>query len=87
MHEAWLHKRKFASGITNPQIDQLYEIARANGAIGGKLLGAGGGGYILFICKFDKKHIVAKELEKAGGVIVDFNFEFKGLQTWGVYQY
>jgi len=87
MHEAWLHKRKFASGITNPQIDQLYEIARANGAIGGKLLGAGGGGYILFICKFDKKHIVAKELEKVGGVVVDFNFEFKGLQTWGVYQY
>ncbi len=87
MHEAWMHKRKFANGITNPAIDKLYEVARANGAIGGKLLGAGGGGYILFICKFDRKHIVAKELEKLGGKVVDFGFEFKGLQTWSVYQY
>ncbi|MGB9636270.1 MAG: GHMP kinase [Thermoplasmata archaeon] len=87
MHEAWMHKRKFANGITNPAIDKLYEVARASGAIGGKLLGAGGGGYILFICKFDRKHIVAKELEKLGGKVVDFGFEFKGLQTWSVYQY
>ncbi|MCX8174408.1 MAG: GHMP kinase [Thermoplasmata archaeon] len=87
MHEAWMHKRKFANGITNPTIDGLYEVARKNGAIGGKLLGAGGGGYILFICKFDKKHEVARELENLGGKVIDFSFEFKGLQTWSVYQY
>ena len=51
-------------------------------ALGGKLLGAGGGGYLLLLCKFDKWHIVAEKLEMAGGKIVDFAFDFRGLQSW-----
>ena len=47
LHEGWMEKKKLASGITNPEIDEWYEIARQNGAIGGKLLGAGGGGFLL----------------------------------------
>jgi D-glycero-alpha-D-manno-heptose-7-phosphate kinase len=47
LHAGWLEKRKLATNITNGRIDEWYERARANGAIGGKLLGAGGGGFLL----------------------------------------
>ena len=49
LHEAWLVKKKFSTKITDPHIDELYELARQNGTIGGKLLGAGGGGYLLLV--------------------------------------
>jgi D-glycero-alpha-D-manno-heptose-7-phosphate kinase len=51
LDESWQLKRTLASGISNPQIDEYYEIAMKNGAIGGKLLGAGGGGFLLFYVK------------------------------------
>lgn len=50
LNEGWKLKRTLASGISNPLIDQAYETAMANGALGGKLLGAGGGGFLLFYC-------------------------------------
>lgn len=84
LHQGWMNKKKLASQITNHEIDKLYETARENGAIGGKILGAGGGGYLLLFCEFDKKHILAEKLENLGGQIVDFGFDFKGLQTWSV---
>jgi len=84
LHEGWEHKKKFSSKITNPVIDELYTEARKHGAIGGKLLGAGGGGYLLLFCEFDKKHIVAQKLEEMGGQIISFAFDFRGLQTWEV---
>lgn len=82
LHEAWKNKKKMAKQITNPAIDKLYETARKHGALGGKILGAGGGGYLLVYCEFGKRHIVAEELEKIGGQVVEFNFENRGLQTW-----
>jgi D-glycero-alpha-D-manno-heptose-7-phosphate kinase len=84
LHEAWRCKKMFSSKIADPQIDKFYEVARQNGAIGGKLLGAGGGGCFLLLCQFDKKHIVARKLEEIGGRIIDFTFDFQGLQTWEV---
>src|SRR5712692_5983723 len=48
MHEHWEHKKRRSCGMSNPQIDEWYELARRNGAIGGKLVGAGGGGFLLF---------------------------------------
>lgn len=84
LHEGWIHKKKLATKITNPEIDKLYETARENGAIGGKILGAGGGGYLLLFCDFDKKHVIAEKLEKLGGQIVGFGFDLKGLQSWNV---
>jgi D-glycero-alpha-D-manno-heptose-7-phosphate kinase len=84
LHEAWVNKKKMAKQITNAMIDTLYEVARTNGALGGKILGAGGGGYLLLYCPFDKKHIIASELEKLGGQIVEFTFDPYGLQTWEV---
>jgi D-glycero-alpha-D-manno-heptose-7-phosphate kinase len=82
LHEAWNNKKKMASQISNPDIDLLYETARKNGALGGKITGAGGGGYLFLYCEFGKKHIVAEELEKLGAEVVDFSFEPCGLQTW-----
>ncbi len=51
MHEHWEHKKQRSGGMSNPQIDEWYELARGNGAIGGKLVGAGGGGFLLFYAR------------------------------------
>ncbi len=82
LHVAWEEKKKLDQQISNSQIDELYQAGRRAGAIGGKVLGAGGGGYLLFYCDFPKKHRVAEELEKAGGQVVEFGFEPCGVQSW-----
>lgn len=82
LNDAWLNKKRIANQITNDFIDELYETARSCGAIGGKIVGAGGGGYLLLYCRFDKKHIVASEIERLGAKVVDFNFDFDGSKTW-----
>jgi D-glycero-alpha-D-manno-heptose-7-phosphate kinase len=78
----WQYKKSFTEGITNAFIDELYEVACREGAIGGKLLGAGGGGHLLLLCEHDRRHRVVQRLEAAGGKIVKFAFDFSGLQTW-----
>ena len=82
LHESWEQKKRFTSHITNSRIDKIYETARANGAIGGKISGAGGGGFMFFICEYDRKHRAAEELQKLGAETVNFNFDKHGLQTW-----
>jgi D-glycero-alpha-D-manno-heptose-7-phosphate kinase len=84
LHQAWQCKKNFSDKITDPDIEQLYYAARQCGALGGKLLGAGGGGYLLLLCEFDKRHVVAQKLEELGGKVTHFAFEFNGLQTWKV---
>jgi len=84
LHQGWVNKKRMASQITTSTIDALYETARQHGALGGKITGAGGGGYLLLYCAFGRKHIVARELEQLGGQVVEFTFEPNGLQTWGV---
>ncbi|NUQ65489.1 MAG: GHMP kinase [Pirellulales bacterium] len=84
LHDAWCNKKKLAKQITTSQIDQLYEVAREAGAIGGKILGAGGGGYLLLYCPFDRKHLIAAAVEKLGGQVVPFTFDHYGMQTWEV---
>lgn len=85
LHEAWVNKKKMARQISDPYIDELYEGARASGALGGKITGAGGGGYMLLYCPFDRKHLIAERLEQIGAQVVDFNFDHYGLQTWEVH--
>jgi D-glycero-alpha-D-manno-heptose-7-phosphate kinase len=80
--EAWEFKKKMSPRISNAQIDELYAEARQAGAIGGKLSGAGGGGFMIFYCEFEKKHRVASVLAKMGCQVSDFTFDFHGLQTW-----
>jgi D-glycero-alpha-D-manno-heptose-7-phosphate kinase len=82
LHQAWQTKKLLDPAITTPQIDEMYAAARQAGAIGGKILGAGGGGYLLLYCPFDRKHVVAATLERLGGQVVDFGFDWRGLQTW-----
>jgi len=84
LDQAWQNKKRFSSKVTDPDIDELYKVAKQNGTIGGKLLGAGGGGYFLLLCEFDKRHILAQKLEEHGGKVINFAFEFNGLQTWEV---
>ena len=84
LHEGWVEKRRLSEKITNPEIEQLYEIARQKGAIGGKILGAGGGGHLLVFCEPRQKLKVANELVKYGARRVPFKFEPRGLQTWRV---
>jgi len=84
LHEAWECKKKMSPQISNPHIDEIYEAARKAGAVGGKLSGAGGGGFMLFYCSFEKKHEVAEALRKLNCSISDFTFDFHGLQTWRV---
>ena len=84
LHEEWKHKKMTADGITTPFIDELYEEAQKAGALGGKIAGAGGGGYMLLYCPFHKKHKVSRRLSNLGGQIINFRFDEKGLQTWRV---
>lgn len=78
----WQSKKKMSSKITNPQVDELYDTAIKAGALGGKLLGAGGGGFLLMYCPYNIKYAVAEQMEKAGGQLMDWNFEFRGSQSW-----
>jgi D-glycero-alpha-D-manno-heptose-7-phosphate kinase len=82
LNESWEHKKRFTSSITNDRVDRIYRAAMDNGAIGGKISGAGGGGYMFFICEYDKKHLVADVLAKLDVGIAHFNFDKYGLQTW-----
>lgn len=84
LHVAWESKKRLNQRISNDSIDQMYAIARANGALGGKILGAGGGGYLLLYCPFDRKHLIARELEQVSGQVVGFNFDHHGQQAWVV---
>jgi D-glycero-alpha-D-manno-heptose-7-phosphate kinase len=82
LHSAWESKKKFSPRISNPVIDEMYEVARKDGALGGKMTGAGGGGYMLFYCVFEKRHKVAAALRRMGASPAEFAFDTKGLQTW-----
>jgi D-glycero-alpha-D-manno-heptose-7-phosphate kinase len=73
----WQTKKRLAEGISNPQIDSWYELARENGAIGGKISGAGGGGFLMLYCE-DNKRRLREAMRKAGLRELNFRFEFEG---------
>jgi D-glycero-alpha-D-manno-heptose-7-phosphate kinase len=79
MHEHWEHKKKRSSGMSNPQIDEWYELGRANGAIGGKLVGAGGGGFLMFYA--DDRRRLRQAMTRAGLEEVRFRFDFEGTKV------
>jgi D-glycero-alpha-D-manno-heptose-7-phosphate kinase len=79
MHEHWEHKKRRSRGMSNPQIDEWYELGRANGAIGGKLVGAGGGGFLMFYTE-DHGRLRAA-MSKAGLEEVRFRFDFEGTKV------
>lgn len=84
LHKAWMNKRSFSNKISNPALDEIYDGAIKNGAIGGKLLGAGGGGYFLFYVPPFSVHTLLKWLKNKNLYNTTFKFESKGLQSWTV---
>jgi D-glycero-alpha-D-manno-heptose-7-phosphate kinase len=82
MHVSWEQKKRIAAQISNARIDEMYDEARKLGAIGGKILGAGGGGYLLVFAPFDRRHVIMRRLSELGGQPIDFNFEPQGTVTW-----
>jgi D-glycero-alpha-D-manno-heptose-7-phosphate kinase len=79
MHEHWEQKRKRSSGMSNPKIDEWYELGRKAGAIGGKLVGAGGGGFLMFYAPEPMK--VRAAMLGAGLEEVRFRFDFDGTRV------
>lgn len=82
LHESWESKKRMADSISNPHIDEIYAEARRLGALGGKISGAGGGGYMFLYCPFETQWAIADRLEKLGALRVDFSFEKNGMQAW-----
>ncbi len=80
----WKYKKQMANGITNPLIDEIYETALKAGASGGKVSGAGGGGFMMFYCPNNSKFKVIEALKPFGGEVRNFHFTEEGLTTWRV---
>lgn len=78
----FIQKRKMASSISNSMIEDLYDIAKRNGASGGKISGAGGGGFMIFYCPGNSKYCVLNALKKQGGFFHPYNFTKHGATTW-----
>jgi D-glycero-alpha-D-manno-heptose-7-phosphate kinase len=79
MNEHWERKRKRSSGMSNPHIDEWYALGRENGAVGGKLVGAGGGGFLMFYA--DDRNRLRAAMSKAGLEEVRFRFDFEGTRV------
>jgi D-glycero-alpha-D-manno-heptose-7-phosphate kinase len=79
LHEHWEHKKKRSGGMSNPRIDEWYELGRANGAVGGKLVGAGGGGFLMFYAN-DRSRL-RSAMSRAGLEEVRFRFDFEGTKV------
>ncbi|MFX1328701.1 MAG: GHMP kinase [Promethearchaeota archaeon] len=84
LHKGWLAKKSLSDKISNKKIENFYLTSREFGVLGGKLLGAGGGGHLLLFSDSMKKFTIIKELEKIGGKIVNFHFNPKGLEVWEI---
>jgi len=82
LHFGWQQKKAMAQGITNESIDRYYETAMAAGATGGKISGAGGGGFMLFYAPENRKHGVRQALERLGGRVLSYQFVKLGMVSW-----
>ncbi len=82
LHQSWETKKNFSTKITSKFLDEIYDYAIDNGALGGKLLGAGGGGYFLFYVPTFKKIDLMNALRKKGFEIETFTFDKIGLRNW-----
>jgi D-glycero-alpha-D-manno-heptose-7-phosphate kinase len=81
LHAAWEAKRRVSSKISTPRIDQLYARAREHGAMGGKITGAGGGGFLLLYCERPHREAVRKALREEGVHEMAFSFDLQGAQV------
>ena len=79
MHEHWEHKRKRSKGMSNAHIDKWYDLGMKNGALGGKLVGAGGGGFLMFYA--EDRNRLRHAMAKVGLEEVRFRFDFEGTKV------
>lgn len=78
------HKKQMAQGISNTKMDELYDVALKAGATGGKITGAGGGGFMMFYCPGNTNYKVREALQPYGGMLRQYGFTQGGLATWSI---
>jgi len=81
MHEGWQAKRRISTKISTPRIDELYALAREHGALGGKITGAGGGGFLLLYCEPDLQSNVREAMRRQDIQEMTFGFDMQGAQA------
>jgi D-glycero-alpha-D-manno-heptose-7-phosphate kinase len=81
LHSSWLEKKELP-GVSSPEIDRLYASAKAAGAYGGKLCGAGGGGFLFIVCDVGDRKKVTNALARSGARLVNFDFDSEGMVSW-----
>ncbi len=84
LHDAWEVKKAFSPHIAPPIVEEVYALALRHGAWGGKITGAGGGGFMVFACPFDRRLELERALTGAGVVVRPFSFVAHGVQSWAV---
>ena len=84
LHDGWMHKKQMADGISNASIDAIYETALQSGATGGKISGAGGGGFMIFYTPYIHKYELIRKLSALGGNVMNYNLTTEGLTTWTI---
>ncbi len=82
IHQSWQNKKKLTTHITNAKIDALYEAALQAGAIGGKISGAGGGGFMIFCCPAHTRTQVMQAIQEIGGKVFPYSFVNHGVMQW-----
>jgi D-glycero-alpha-D-manno-heptose-7-phosphate kinase len=82
MNDSWELKKSYSSDISSDYLDDIYEGAKQNGALSGKLLGAGGGGYFLFFTNFSNRNRLINWIKSEGLIYTNFKFEDVGLKSW-----
>ena len=87
LHKGWLAKKKFTKGVSNENINKIYDAALENGASGGKLTGAGGGGHMLFYCEKSKHDGFIQKMEDIGLKHIRFKFNNDGPKVLNLYDY
>lgn len=85
LREAWENKKKMANHISNPMIQEAMDIAMASGAKAGKVSGAGGGGFIMFVVEPTRKKEVEQALKQLDGFVMPFQFTDGGAHGWKIY--
>jgi D-glycero-alpha-D-manno-heptose-7-phosphate kinase len=82
LHEEWQAKKRTSDAVTTSLIDEMYADARRLGALGGKVSGAGGGGFMFLFCPFEKRPAVSDRMRELGGEILPMAFVTEGMQSW-----
>jgi D-glycero-alpha-D-manno-heptose-7-phosphate kinase len=84
LDEGWQEKKRMAEGVTNSRLDQVYDAAMSAGALGGKVSGAGGGGFMFFLTEPARRFCVQDALMQHDAEVVNFSFVQEGMRSWSV---